>query len=326
MARPIPIHTIITHVGADLDGIYAAWLLQSWGEKLFPGVSNASWEFVDAGSTNHRGLNAEELEVEGYIALDVLGGRFDHHAVGNQPSKPNECAATLVAKYLGLEDRPEIELLLGYVRSHDLMGTGQPTDLASRLRRLYRNGGTELEAISLAYDEFELDYADQSRHFATAVEEYSHAGFTTVTVEGGQQLKIAAIQSDNEVLSRVSRSKRHGQGVAVLIKKDSNGRVVILPVPRFNLDLKAVSGMIRLAEAKARGIKVESIPMLCRPGTDAEVPQWYYFRSTDGRDVGLMNGGPKNQNVSPTCLEMSLLVELVASGLQLSHNPSLKAA
>jgi hypothetical protein len=118
--------TLILHHNPDPDAIVSAWQLKTFGEAEFPGVSKAGFNFWSGGP--------EPIpEGEKFIPVDIGGGRFDHHPPKN---KPRDCAATLVAKELGVEKDPSLQPILEYVKKHDLQGTRTPLDFADFVRCL----------------------------------------------------------------------------------------------------------------------------------------------------------------------------------------------
>jgi len=105
--KQIPIKLIITHRACHWDEIVAITLLQQYGEKLFPGISRAQIRFVENPQDTQ-----ESLDAMGVLPIGCCFTRFDEHVNGASGRIEGECAATLVAKYLGLYERPEFERLL----------------------------------------------------------------------------------------------------------------------------------------------------------------------------------------------------------------------
>ncbi len=119
---------IVTHKHLDPDATGATFLLKNYGEKKFPGISRAKVLFWSGGEEfNRMGENSNILTV------DVGGGRFDHHPADRYP---DQCAVTLVAKHLGIQERPELRNLIRYIKNHDLHGTRAPLDFADFIQCL----------------------------------------------------------------------------------------------------------------------------------------------------------------------------------------------
>ena len=118
-----PIHTILTHESPDLDAIMSVMLMRKFGEDKFPGVAEAKLMFASAGKLPE-GKSPAELEAEGILALDIGGGRFDTHPVGNtvDSSKRERSATDLIAEELGLIYDETWAPLVEYTRLQDTQG------------------------------------------------------------------------------------------------------------------------------------------------------------------------------------------------------------
>jgi hypothetical protein len=106
------LHTIITHRDPDIDEIEAIRILKRHGEKTYPGVSEAVVKTV--GKRDSVGKNVDELEAEGTLCVGIGGGRFDEHPFGDRTRRDGECAATLVAKYIGADQNPALRANIAY--------------------------------------------------------------------------------------------------------------------------------------------------------------------------------------------------------------------
>ncbi len=138
MLAPIPIHTIVLHVGPHVDEIAALFILRSFGESVFPGIKNAKLLFVDASSMPGDG----QSEKDGYLAVGVWRGRLDEHPGETQGRKEGESACSLVLKALGLEQVPVLAKISEAVTVEDLGGRSRELNLGgcgSHLHRKYRN-------------------------------------------------------------------------------------------------------------------------------------------------------------------------------------------
>ncbi len=118
-----PIHTILTHESPDLDAIMSVLLMRKFGEDKFPGVSEAKFQFASANSLPG-GKTPKELEAEGILALDIGGGRFDTHPVGNavDKNKRERSATDLIAEELAVIYDERWAPLVEYTRLQDTQG------------------------------------------------------------------------------------------------------------------------------------------------------------------------------------------------------------
>ncbi len=106
----------LTHAALHVEEIAAISLLELYGTK----------EFLKTHCPH------------GIIHVGVLGGEFDEHPANGEAKKEDECAATLVARALGVRDNEELKEVLSYVLDNDLHGRDQPGGLATYVNMLHR--------------------------------------------------------------------------------------------------------------------------------------------------------------------------------------------
>ncbi len=100
------ITTIVLPTRPQPDTIVAIFLLQKFGEHLFPGVTSATVT-----------VNPVAEPAPGHLLIDVAGGELDHHGT-------DLCATELVAKKLNIADNPELRNLIAYARRDDTQRKG----------------------------------------------------------------------------------------------------------------------------------------------------------------------------------------------------------
>jgi hypothetical protein len=120
---------LITHKWAHFDEDLGMFLLVTFGEELFPGISRATVDYVDAGSRAPDHLIGKIWTEVKIAAVGVWGkkyGPFDEHRMGDEIREHGECAASLVLKYLKQHipdfNYPLIEAAVAYATSIDLNG------------------------------------------------------------------------------------------------------------------------------------------------------------------------------------------------------------
>ncbi len=167
------IWTIVLHKSPDADAITGAWLLERFGEKKFPGISNAKHLFWSGGEEFRSGGN--------FISVDIGGGPYDHHHSTSKVSE--ECAATLVAKDLGLNEEPALTEILKYIKEHDLRGIRTPLDFADCVRclnqahredpeRILEMGFEILDALYTYFADGETVIQEDRNRLATIIENW----------------------------------------------------------------------------------------------------------------------------------------------------------
>ncbi len=142
------------HLHPHLDEIAAYVLLYLsealWGIKLFPGFCKASIRFVESGVS---GTN-EEFDRRGNVLIGVGAGdklcadktasRFDEHRADGQHGRlvlngRVTCSTELVAEYLEITDKPEVNQLVEEVRWCDNTHEAPPGCLAEIIKAMHRS-------------------------------------------------------------------------------------------------------------------------------------------------------------------------------------------
>lgn len=204
-----------THEAPHLDEIAAKWLIEKFGNK----------EFLDKYAPNRT------------LEVGIGGGSFDEHPVHGE-RKEDECATTLVAKALGVDDEPALEKILKFVVTHDLKGGVQPFDLAYLVNLLHRQFPNDPEkVIEWATIGLEAKYQEQLQFFTATKQEFERAAeIEEIQGPGGQILKMVTVVSDDEQMSKFARSSLGGRA-AIVIQKRSSGNVQIYTNKRYGLTL-----------------------------------------------------------------------------------------
>lgn len=140
MSSPIPIQTIAILPKIEADTATAVYLLARFGKESFPGIDTAGilfWTTIPEGETD------ASLLAKGVLTVDLGGSLFDHHLANVENGKRTDCASTLIAKYLGIDQNPALKKCLAWAKRDDLEGKGtisdDPLDRAFGLSRLIMN-------------------------------------------------------------------------------------------------------------------------------------------------------------------------------------------
>lgn len=304
---------IVVHERPDLDSIVGTWLLKKFGEKKFPGINEAKIEFLNNGELP-KGKSANTLENEGRLYVDCGRGRFDHHPASEYPE---DCAATLIAKYLEIDDDPALEKILRFVVNNDLKGQSHPFGLAYIIKLMHSCHPDKPEmVISWATKALEVKYHEQFSFFSQAREDYEkRTEISEVVLTNGKVFKIATATTDNENFSKYARFC----GAAVVIQRKTSGNVQIHTNNRLGLTLYDVSQMIRLEEAKVKGVVInEDWKILSFDGKIKGAEEWYFHHKMQA----LLNGSLTAPNVPPTKISLEKIVELVKLGINYTYFPN----
>lgn len=312
----IPIKIIATHKRAHFDEHLGRWLLQKFGEKEFPAIKDAEVQYWGEQDIKKA---PQEYDTEGILLIGIGGGRFDEHTTREKKGKKKECAATLVAKFLGLNEDPLLENLIRFALRTD-KNSSNPSDLAWSVQVLNHKWPNDSEKvfnqILPILDEY---YEIQKQFFNETREEFEKKAQIEETQIGNKNLKLVSIISDDEQVAKFSRSL-HGCEAAVTIQKNSKGNVQIFTNKRFYLFFSDVVVMIRIEEQRAKGkivVKPKTMSVteyydyLSREGIVHEAEEWFFHKEIQA----LLNGSLTKPDVPPTRLSLDEIQRSVKIGV-----------
>lgn len=300
------VKVIVTHERPHLDEICAIWLLRKFGEEKFPGAGAASITFAGSGGEDLSGFSAEDFETEGAILIGVGGSRFDEHPGVKTFGKPDECASSLVAKELGIENDPALERILRFTKNSDLKGGNQPFDLAALVKSLHHVFPNESDKV-MNWTMLALDAKHQEQvHFLEAENQLGEA--ETEEIRGpGRSLKMVSGFSDSEQFNSAARK----QGAAIVIQRRSSGNTQVYTNNKERLVLYDVAQMLRVEEQEAKGnVATTDWRALASEGKVEGAEEWYY--QTAGQM--LLNGSLSCPN-TPSNLGLERIREIVKIGV-----------
>ena len=318
---PQKIKIIVTHPHFQADTLAALALLSYFGEGKYPGIGDAAIKFLPqlpAGGT------ASTLEKQGILALDMGGGKFDHHQKDRLQEK--ECLTDLVIKDLGLQNNPAIDKIRRYARRDDLEGKGTlSNDLLDRafglsgliqnLNRRYRDHPQRVVQIVLPLLEAHL-WEEEQRHtvFPQEYQKAKAAGkaqeFTVF--QGKKLVRIAMIESDINGMAGFLRAYSKTKADLV-VQKLSSGHVNIISNQSRQIDLQGVIALLRIEEARKKRIPFDKFPKknLTAKGKIAGLEEWYYDTAANS----IQNGGIRPETAPPTHLTLKDVKEILENGL-----------
>lgn len=302
---------IATHIRPHLDEIAAIWLLRKFGDGRFPGAGAAKVTFTTARQLAARGGSAEQLERQGILLLGIGGGRFDEHPTAEREKRSEECAATLVAKELGVDGDPALQKILRFVRAIDVEGSASPFDVSYLVKVMHNQLPDHPErVISWAMAALDAKYHEQEQFLRVLKPEFEAKAQVEEIRVGNRTERLVAIQSDLENIHKYARSES-GARAAVVIQRRSGGNVSIHGDKKPGVDLNETAKLLRLAEQAAKGRIVTSDDE--RLTSEGQVPgaeEWFYHK----RGQMLLNGSLTAPDVPPTHLSLDQIRELVLAG------------
>lgn len=307
---------ILCFARPQVDTLVAIFLLRHYGDKHFVGIDSAELEFAMALPEGH---THQTLEQGGILALDLGGGRFDHHAA------PGKTVSQLVAEHLSIHQERPLEKLLSWAKRDDLQGKGtvsaDPLDrafgLSGIITLLARQHQHEPHrVVELVLPLFRAHVAEETLRHEVLPQEWKRlkqAGEAGEFVSHGRQgnFRVAWVVSDNLQLPGFLRA--YHQIDAVIQHLPSNHTNIITRQSR-NLELGDIAAMLRAGELKKQGKEIPggNWKDLQVAGRYPLVPEWFYDTAANT----IQNGGVKPNGVPPTRLTLDEVKEIVDAGLQ----------
>jgi len=340
---------IVTHFRPHADELIALMFLKNFrnGEEKFPGVKNAKIEFLSSGKLPNGQTYKDFPDT---IFLGVGGGPFDEHAGADQERAEGEVCATMVAKYLGLDSKPELQGILNIVKDEDLSGAKEKDSLSvivkflhscfkenyeliykwseiaymAHINNFLNKGSSKLFTLS---DTKKILEATNHPEFAWWVEtaskahEYQDSEYKKALEEYKIKAKVErfiasdGLPVDMAVISsdseEMNRAARSNK-MQLIVQFNGRGNVAIFTYRKRNLNLTKSFVLLRMAEQHYRGrIMIKDEKILGEEGTIEDIP-WYLFHT---RDMGF-NGSLTTSEIEPTRIPHNKISELVKEGLK----------
>lgn len=233
-----------THDRPDIDELAGIAIIQTpeLGINIFPNLAGKNYlrlRIITQGEVRKLGEDAwYKLLQEGCLAIGIAGGPLDDHGEGMKTS-----ATQKVAEFLGVEKKPWLKQLLGYVNHEDNSGkktipdgfSGPTGPMIKATWRLLKEDGRMDEMTARAevfIGQIKLHLVDQKR-FEEAKNELKKkirliplTGMKERTL--GQVPQIAVIKSDGERACAITRylHNRH-RDLVVIVQIQSSGNFQI---------------------------------------------------------------------------------------------------
>lgn len=292
-ARIRGINNVIIPNKPHLDPITAYYLLLRYGNEKFPGISDAKLFFWDS-SSDPDAETLKKWNKEGSLLIDVAGGEFDHHINGGFSS-------LLVARYLGIEEYPEMKAILEYLREDDNHGLHNKFgDLAHIVKMMYKQNVDVQKIFDLVFLALNsMVYFDDE-----AKKEFDAKAKIYKVKRGKNKMKVAVIESDSQ---NVAKYGMQNERIGVVIQRRPTGHVIIFTNNIFKIDLRDVIGAIRKKELELRGKEIPDIRILKKEGKHPDVQHWYYHGSLNA----ILNGSDALSDTPPTKLDFNEIIDIV---------------
>lgn len=310
--RPRRVERVITHFEPHIDEGVAFYIASRYGARMFPGIIEAHWEFVDAGTLDLSGPND-------YVAFGVGRGRYNEHPYPGQDRVEGKCAAVLVAESIFIKsgplrgqpvsELPELKELLAYVNAHDLEGKGSKFDLGDQIKALNETFPDEPEYVMDVMTTLIDAFVQRAKKFHRGGKR-AVRGAQVVDLEQtskkGLPLRLAVMETDED-RAKANAFSEHGGYKAAVIQMNGQGQVQVFVNEKNQLDISQVAAAIRIAEIEAAGGTCTLTEAeLTAEGTNPEADRWHFFPQAGC----LLNGSRTAPNTEPTRLPLEKIVEI----------------
>lgn len=321
-----PVHTVVMYPRPHPDNIVGLFLLREFGADQFLGIREAKLEFwgkVPEGKTS------EQLEVEGYLLIDMGGGKFDHHQEEHTNDKQT-CATTLIARYLNVHELPELKKLIEYVRRDDLEGKGimskDPIDRAFGLSAIIMNLNRDYPdnpeyVVDVVLRIVLAHHHEEYRRKVLMPQEWDYLQQNGLaeqfTVQSnGQQVKVVVVQTDSKAMVGFLRSVGTIQADVVVQRLSTGHTNIVTRQTDVRLNLLRSVAAIRKAEAAKLGVDLSSATeqQLEKPRRLDGIDAWYFDTAANT----IQNGGAAAADVPPTRLSLDEVKTILKETLQSS--------
>ncbi len=151
MTASFTVGSFATHFLPHFDEIFSCFLFWNFEHPGFPGADEAPIKFFNAARKTPQGDYATEdwIRAHHQLPIGIWGSLLDEHRKEEETDEEyearkqhQECAASLTAKMLGVDNRPELQSILRFARRVDNTATADPRDISSVIKRLHDNRDT----------------------------------------------------------------------------------------------------------------------------------------------------------------------------------------
>ncbi len=311
------INKIVTHKNISIDEWVAIWLLviNGWAARDVEVVFDTT---TRAGS---RKQEMERLEKEGVIFIGTGRGMFDEHPdeVTKRPRKENECAATLLAKFMGIHTDPCYDYILKLAWNDD-HGFGPKSAegrllshfaLPSFIKKMYQNDSKSFgEVRDIVFDILDENYSSQFKFYKNR--DVCREGDRYELVFNGKKYPLLVVETDNDKAHEWAFAKMYCHLVLV-IKSSGNWQLYSKRGSKVQDFMSLIAGRIKQCEAKHQEAvyhavdleKEGSLPILI-DGKWHGMEEVFYFKAQ-----GAIFNGSLTHDQKPTKLDPQLIPGII---------------
>lgn len=318
----VPCTTIGLHFRPHEDEIACLAFLKHHGEKVHPGIGKAieskKFIFFDAGSVLPGNQKWQDLHQKGIVLIGVGGSPYDEHNLSDELKK-TECAATLVARAIGIDKDIRYTRLINELLINDrnpqksLLSTSSSIRAGHILFSQNIDGMKEVITYTMASIEWQM-MLQQTLFDETKKDFEKNARIVTVKYRNND-IKIVSIISSNEQIATYAKIAEKPQ-MTICFNKD-RGHVYISAAKIINLG--SISKRIRSEEMRILGIKFDSRdPKLFQDGIYPGLEQWHFQSEANC----LMNGSLTAPNKKATRIPFEKIEGIILNYFKNATSPA----
>jgi hypothetical protein len=314
----------LTHAYPHADEILSAMMMEDYGTDAF----------------------VQKYAHNGVIRCGVMYDAFDEHHAPGKEETIDDCAATLVAKALGVYDNWPLVKSLDYVHRIDTQGKDPPQALGTLIKHVHKanpswtarviewtktafyakinaakqTGDFERAAIiallqeqfpaeSRVAEEWErtLDEAMESQRQAfNAALEEIRSKASIREIPGPSGRRLKLIVIESDNNEASKAGRAEEFQADIVIQQRTSGNVHIFTNTRAKLRIFQLARMLRLEEQRKRNKIVETDWRRLADEGICPLGIWYFHH----KGQFILNGSLTAQNVEPTALLLNEIVEL----------------
>lgn len=311
---PSPVyHQIIFATPPRPDIIIAIFLLRTYGESVFPGVSTAS----TMGRPNEMGGQALE---EGTVSLGIPGGTFVRNTAETEST-----ISKRIAERLGIANDPALKKLLDFAERDQVYDRGtissDPLDrafgfsgLVASLNKQYVEYPDYVAEVAIPFIAAHYHEQMQQHHYLPQefADKLAQGVVQILTVKQEKKnLKVVVLDSEHRSFPGYLRSQGGG-AYDVVAQRLPSGHLNILTRPTKHVDLRCLAALLRIKELTLQNLQpAQPLVQYAAEGKIASVPEWYYDPATNS----IQNGGVNPLEIKPTGISKEDILKILEIGL-----------
>ncbi len=311
---------IRTHDAHSIDEWVAHFLLEMFGGDKFE-LSQDCKVAVDT-TTDVSDPHKERILIQkGVLYLGTGGGMFDEHPCFGANRKArieNECCATLVAKYLGVDKDPALQYIIQLALNDDLGIGPDKNDAPGRLlahfslpkmiKTMYANNSLDHDRMKDIIFTFLCEVYEDQKTFFSAKAIVEKGRVEKLRLPNNRTYTMLVVETNHRKVQDYAWSTTYHQ---LVLKISPNGNWQLFTrrgSPLFHY-LPCIVGMIRIRESKLTGGAVRRNDLMAE-GSVPGAMRINYFAC-----AGLISNGTLTHNVAPSAINPREIPGIIRTAL-----------